>query len=110
MSDRGASGARPVLGEAEVRRIAALARLELPAAAVPGFVHHFERMLEFVAQLHEVDVRDVDPDLHPARGAESLRADSARSLGEAGGPVSREAVLANAPDHEGPYFVTPKVV
>ncbi len=101
---------RPVLGEAQVRHIAVLARLELEPAAIPALVHHFERMLDFVAALAEVDVTGIDPDLHPARAAADLRSDRLRGAGEPGGTVPRDAVLANAPDHEGPYFVTPKVV
>lgn len=94
----------------EVRRIAVLARLRIDADTIPAYVQHFRRMLGFVAELEEADVTGVEPDLHPHRSAESLRADRLREAGAAGGPLPRDAVLANAPQSEGPYFATPRVV
>ncbi len=110
MDAPGPTPARPVIGESGVQRIAELARLRVPAEQVAPLAQHFERMLDFVDTLNEVDVTDVKADIHQQRGAELLRDDRPRDAGFPGGPLDREAVLDNAPAHEGPYFATPRVV
>ena len=101
---------RPVIGEIGVRRIAELARLRVEPEEIPALAEHFERMLDFAESLQEVDVEGVEPDLHPDRQAEFVREDRVLGPNSPGSRLDRSAVLANAPDHEGPYFTTPRVV
>ena len=101
---------RPVIGEAGVRRIAELARLQLGKDQIPELSQHFERMLDFVEKLNEVDVEGVEPDLHPARSSDELREDKLRGAASPGGPVDREQILNNAPEEDGQHFLTPRVV
>lgn len=101
---------RPVLGEAGVRHIAELARLHVGDAEVPELADHFERILDFVDTLKEVDVAGVEPLLHDSRPLAELRPDALSDSG-----VDLSAVFANAPDSDeadddGRYFVTPRVV
>ncbi len=101
---------RPVIGEEGVRHIAELARLSVASGEIPSLARHFERMLDFVEKLNEVVVEGVEPDLHPPQSAELLRADEPREPSTPGGPLPAGPILENAPDHDGTYFVTPKVV
>ena len=101
---------RARVGEDGVRWIAELARLRVEPDEIPALAAHFERMLDFVGKLQEVDVEGVEPDFSPACPIESLRADEPRAAGSPGGAVDRSQILDNAPQHQGPYFTTPKVV
>ncbi len=104
------SSERPVIGEAGVRRIAELARLHLEADQIPLLSEHFERMLDFVEKLNEVDVKGVEPDTHPAQSTDQLREDRLRLPASPGGPVEREQTLKNAPEEDGQHFLTPRVI
>ena len=99
----------PRIGEEGVRRIAELARLRIDPQDIPELARHFDRMLEFVAHLAEVDVDGVAPDIHGERSVAGLRDDAARPA-ETGEAVKLDSILANAPETEGPYFTTPRVV
>ncbi|MFQ5654555.1 MAG: Asp-tRNA(Asn)/Glu-tRNA(Gln) amidotransferase subunit GatC [Planctomycetota bacterium] len=110
MSEPRPRPARPLIGEEGVLRIAELARLRIDPAEVPSLAAHFERMLDFVDKLNEVDVEGVEPDMHPGVFAEGLREDSPWEEGAPGGPVERQRILDNAPESQGPYFTTPRVV
>ena len=109
MSADSCADERPRIGEDGVRRIAELAHLRVEDEQFPAFAEHFERMLDFVEKLNEVDVTGVEPDIHCERNAD-LREDTLREPSTPGGPLDRDRVMENAPDHEGPYFTTPKVV
>jgi aspartyl-tRNA(Asn)/glutamyl-tRNA(Gln) amidotransferase subunit C len=90
----------------EVRRIAALARLELSPeeeAVLPG---QLSAILDYVRQLEELDVSGVEPMTHAlaAGDAAPLREDEVRpSLG------TGEA-LAGAPAREGTWFKVPRII
>jgi aspartyl-tRNA(Asn)/glutamyl-tRNA(Gln) amidotransferase subunit C len=94
------------LSNAEVRRIAALARLELTAEEEQVFGEQLSAILSYVAQLEELDVSGVEPMTHAlAHGeATALREDVVeRSLGP-------DAALANAPQREGTCFKVPRIL
>jgi aspartyl-tRNA(Asn)/glutamyl-tRNA(Gln) amidotransferase subunit C len=85
------SGSEHVLTADEVRWIAHLARLELSADEVATMTRQLGAILEYVAQLREVDTEGVEPLAHPLPVQNVFRADEpAPSL-----PVSE--ALANAP-------------
>jgi aspartyl-tRNA(Asn)/glutamyl-tRNA(Gln) amidotransferase subunit C len=97
----------------EVERVAELANLELAADEKPAMQHDLNAMLGYVAQLNELDTSKVEPmaqvaDLLDA-GADKgdgaqLRADVVRPS------LDRAAVMAEAPETDGAFFKTPKVI
>ncbi len=68
------------------------------------YKEEFQRILNFVEKLQEVDTSQVEPLIHVTNEVNHLRED------EITGQVSREEALKNAPDSDGRFFVVPKVV
>ena len=94
------------LSTAEVRRIAALARLELTADEEAHLGAQLSAILGYVALLEELDVSGVEPMTHALAAGEppALREDEVhRSL-------SPEEALANAPEREGSCFRVPRII
>lgn len=88
----------------EVRRIAALARLQVTEAEAETFRGQFERILGQFRALADLDLEGVEP-TQGAPGVEHvLRADAPRPGLEPG------AVLGLAPEREGEFFRLPKAV
>jgi aspartyl-tRNA(Asn)/glutamyl-tRNA(Gln) amidotransferase subunit C len=94
------------LSLAEVRRIAALARLELSPDEERTFADQLSAILSYVAQLEELDVSGVEPMTH------ALARDEAPALrDDAVAPsLPFERVLANAPEREGTCFKVPRII
>ena len=88
----------------QVRHVAKLARLALDDAALDRFAPQLESILEYVAQIGEVDVRDVEPMAHALPVSNVLRDDVVQPS------LPLEKVLQNAPDTDGPFFKVPKVI
>ena len=87
----------------EVRKVARLARLELSDADLVTMQTQLSAILDYVAQLQELDTTDVEPLAHPLPIANVFRPDEpAPSL-----PV--DAALQNAPKRVGDYFGVPAV-
>lgn len=89
---------------ATVRRIAHLARIEVPEADVAGFQGEINAILGFVAQLGEVNVEGVEPMTSVTPMALKMRDDIVTDGEQAG------KVTLNAPQSEDHYFLVPKVV
>ncbi len=92
------------LDPATVRRIARLARIHLAEEQVPALQRELNGILGWIEQLNEVDVDGVEPLTGAARMALRMREDVVTDGGQ------RDAILANAPDRAGAFFVVPKVV
>ncbi len=90
----------------EVRRIAALARLELSADEERLFAGQLSAILDYVDPLKALDVTGVEPMTHAlaAGDAPPLRADEVRP----GLPV--EKALAAAPARDGTCFQVPRII
>lgn len=88
----------------EVRRIAALARLELSPEEERLFQGQLSAVLDYVAQLRELDVSGVEPMTHALAEPVPLREDEIRPSLAPG-----EAVAA-APAHEGTFFKVPRII
>ncbi|HVG27171.1 MAG TPA: Asp-tRNA(Asn)/Glu-tRNA(Gln) amidotransferase subunit GatC [Acidobacteriaceae bacterium] len=96
----------------EVRHVAELASLELTAEELPRLAHDLNAVLGYIAQLNELQTKDVPPMAQPgevlglaaAEHGESLRADAVRPS------LDRAAVMAEAPETEGRFFKVPKVI
>lgn len=90
----------------EVLKIADLAKLHFTEQELDAFAAQFQRILDYVEQLKEVDVAHVEPTSHVSLAAEKaiFRNDEVKeSL-----PV--DEALANAPDPGSGHFRVPKVL
>ncbi len=92
------------LDTAAVRRIARLARIRVDDAQVTQIQGELNGILGWIDQLNEVNVDGVKPLTGGALMAMRMREDVVTDGDQA------EAVLANAPDREGPFYTVPKVV
>ena len=94
---------------ADVERIAELANLELTPAELGPLSHDLNAILEYVAQLNDLDTTGVTPlaqvgELPGAGGVSVLRQDvRVESL-------NRDAVMAQAPETDRAFFKVPKVI
>ena len=87
----------------DVRKVARLARLDLPDADLPRVRDQLAAILGYVEQLRAVDTAGVEPLAHPLPVVNAFRDDEPRpSL-----PVAE--ALANAPARAGDYFAVPAV-
>ncbi len=92
------------VSEAEVRRIAKLARLRLSDDEVRLYQGQLTKILDAMAQLGELDASSVPPTSSVLGTTDATRPDEPRPFD------GREALLANAPDRDGPYFKVRKVI
>jgi len=96
----------------QVRHVADLANLELTADELPRMAHDLSAVLDYIAQLNELDTSNVEPmaqvgdalGVAPAAFGEGLRADAIKPS------VDRAAVMAEAPETDGRFFKVPKVI
>jgi len=87
-----------------VKKIAGLARIAMSDAEVEALVPEFNKILEWVEQLGEVDVAGVEPMTAVIPNHLRLREDVVTDGGV------RDKVLANAPQAEHGFFAVPKVI
>ncbi|MGA3373921.1 MAG: Asp-tRNA(Asn)/Glu-tRNA(Gln) amidotransferase subunit GatC [Terracidiphilus sp.] len=93
----------------DVERVAELAHLELKPEETPRMLNDLNAILDYVAELNELDTSGVVPlaqvsDLTDAAGQGVLRGDlPAPSL-------DRAAVMPQAPESDGVFFKVPKVI
>jgi aspartyl-tRNA(Asn)/glutamyl-tRNA(Gln) amidotransferase subunit C len=92
------------LDKATVRRIATLARLDLPDSDLEPLAAELSHIMGWIEQLQEVDTSAVAPMTGGTDMKLPWRADAVTDGGRA------DDVLANAPDPQGSFFTVPKVV
>ncbi len=92
------------LSLAEVRRIAALARLELTPDEETRFAEQLSAVLSYVEQLEALDVSGVEPMTHALAEAPTLREDAVSPS------LPPDEALANAPARDGTFFVVPRIL
>ena len=93
----------------DVERVAELAHLELAPEETPRMLHDLNAILDYVAELNELDTTGVAPlaqvsELLTEAGAAALRADLPLLS------LDRAVVLAQAPETDGVFFKVPKVI
>ena len=93
----------------DVERVAELAHLKLAAEETPRMVEDLNAILEYVAELNELDTSGVTPlaqvsELQGAEGTSALRADEPRPS------LPRAVVMPQSPDTDGAFFKVPKVI
>lgn len=87
-----------------VKKIASLAKLKIDDDKVEDVEGEFNKILDWIEQLNEVDTNHVEPLLSVNDENLRLREDKVSDGNQ------RDAVLANAPMSSYGYFVVPKVV
>ncbi len=93
----------------EVERVAELAHLEFKPEEMPGMLKDLNAILDYVAELSELDTTGVTPlaqvsELKNAAGESVLRDDMVRPS------LDRAVVMGQAPETDGVFFKVPKVI
>jgi aspartyl-tRNA(Asn)/glutamyl-tRNA(Gln) amidotransferase subunit C len=88
----------------DVAKVALLARLRLSPAELETFTGQLNTIVDFVAQLQELDTTAVEPLAHGVEMRNVFR-DDVRSPA-----LPREAALANAPQRNKESFLVPAVL
>jgi aspartyl-tRNA(Asn)/glutamyl-tRNA(Gln) amidotransferase subunit C len=92
------------LSTEDVRWVAHLARLELSDAELAVMTRQLGQILDYVAQLQQVNTDGVEPLAHPVEGHNVFRAD------EPTPSLPPDAALANAPARRGDFYSVPAVL
>ena len=88
----------------DVRKVAQLARLELPEDEVITYADQLQEILGYIEQLKKVDTTGIPPTTRAVEVVNVLREDLA-TLTE-----TREELLDLAPNREGDFFRVPKIL
>jgi aspartyl-tRNA(Asn)/glutamyl-tRNA(Gln) amidotransferase subunit C len=88
----------------DVLKVARLAKLHVAAEALAPLAGQLSRIVEMVEQLKSVKTEGVEPLAHAMDLHSVLREDIVRAS------LSREAALANAPQHDAEFFRVPPVM
>lgn len=88
----------------EVRRVAALARLELSPEEEDALTQQLDRILQYMEKLNQLETADVEPLAHVVDIVNALREDRAVNQ------PSPDTLLANAPARERDFFKVPKII
>lgn len=92
----------------DVQRVAELANLELAPEENGAMLHDLNAILDYVAELNELDTAGIAP---LAQVTELLDAAGGDLRGDAVLPsLDRAKVLAEAPESNGVFFKVPKVI
>ena len=88
----------------EVRQIASLARLQLSEAETATLRRQLQRILDYVAELQELDLDGVQPTRCAAVAESPLREDLEQAS------LDTDRALGNASDHASGFFRVPRVI
>ena len=92
------------VSDADVKKIAKLARLRLSDAEVALYGGQLTKILDAMKELETLDTKDVPPTTSVLGATVVTREDVSRTF------EGRERLLENAPDRDGPYFKVRKVI
>lgn len=87
-----------------IEAIAELACLKIEANEVSDYEGHFEKILQYFAELQKADTTGVEPLITPHNQPPPLRSDNVQV------DLSVEEILENAPDVKDSLFKVPPVV
>ena len=87
-----------------VETISYLARLKLDKDKKEKITKDLEKIIDFVAELQDLDTEDIAPLANPLEKVAPKREDSVASKSR------KEAFLLNSPESDQDYFMVPKVV
>ena len=92
------------ISSSDVRKVAQLARLDLPEDQIKTYTKQLEEILTYIDQLQEIDTKNIPPTTRAVEVVNSMRED----LVEVN--CSREDLLNQAPHREGDFFCVPKIL
>ena len=87
-----------------VEHLAHLSRLDFDDYSIEKMKFDFEKMLDFVAKLEEVDTANVEPLSYMSSELNVLRDDKVEQV------ITQEQALQNAPVNDTDYIRIPKVI
>jgi aspartyl-tRNA(Asn)/glutamyl-tRNA(Gln) amidotransferase subunit C len=90
--------------DALIDKLSRLAMLSFTEEERTSIKADLQKMIGFVDKLKELDTTGVEPLLHMSPNINILRDDVPGNM------LSREAALENAPQHNGVYFMVPRVI
>ncbi|WP_088242889.1 Asp-tRNA(Asn)/Glu-tRNA(Gln) amidotransferase subunit GatC [Calothrix rhizosoleniae] len=88
----------------QVRKVAHLARLELTPTEEAEFTTQLGDILDYIEQLSELDVSDIEPTTRAIDVINITREDVLQPY------QNREAILQSSPEQEGDFFRVPKIL
>tara|TARA_Y100001968_G_scaffold237035_1_gene220350 strand:+ start:127 stop:414 length:288 start_codon:yes stop_codon:yes gene_type:complete len=92
------------ISASDVRKVANLARLELPEDQIETYTAQLEEILTYVDQLQEIDTENIPPTTRAVEVVNAMREDLVKI------DFSREDILNQAPHREGNFFRVPKIL
>lgn len=92
------------ISEAEVRKVAHLARLAMPDENIAAYTQNLSNILELVAQMSAVDTDGVTPMAHPLDMIQRLREDVVTETNQ------RDYYQNIAPETQNGLYLVPKVI
>ena len=92
------------ISSSDVRKVAQLARLELPEDQIDTYTGQLEEILSYVNQLQEIDTQNVAPTSRAVEVVNAMREDVVDVN------CSREDILNQSPHREGDFFRVPKIL
>ncbi len=92
------------ISRAEVEKVSLLARLQLSDDELDRMTRQMGDILGYIDLLSELNTEAVEPMAHAIDVSNVFRDDAVRPS------LNREAVLANAPRHDGECFLVPAVL
>lgn len=92
------------ISKEEVVKVAELARLEFKEEELEKFTEQLGNILAYIERLNELDTTGVEPTSHVLDMDTPLREDAA------GGMLTQDEALANAPEREDGFFAVPQVI
>ncbi len=92
------------ISSSDVRKVAHLARLELPDDQIETYTAQLEEILSYIDHLQAVDTKNVPPTTRAVEVINAMREDLVNVN------CSREDILNQAPHREGDFFRVPKIL
>ena len=92
------------ISSSDVRKVAHLARLELPDDQLETYTAQLEEILSYIDQLQEIDTENIPPTTRAVEVVNAMRED------EVAVNCSREDILNQAPHREGDFYRVPKIL
>jgi aspartyl-tRNA(Asn)/glutamyl-tRNA(Gln) amidotransferase subunit C len=93
-----------MIDQDQVHKVALLARLELTPTEEVQFTSQLGSILDYVEQLDELDVSNIEPTTRAIDVSNITRPDTLQPWGD------HNSILTNAPDQDGDFFKVPKIM
>ena len=88
----------------DVRKVAELARLDLQEGQIDTYTDQLEEIINYVAQLEEINTTDVMPTTRAVEVVNVMREDEVENT------LVREELIELSPQREGDFYRVPKIM